>query len=287
MVRFYRGKYKYKTRRKYRKRYSKKGSVAKNTKAIAKLTHNQYKSLQYKQDYNSDDVASTNGYQIIALINPPAWGPIFQSNVADGEGDRFFIQRLILRSQMTVTNSIIVPAVPELTPQETGPISFCLMVVSLKKEHAVETLHRTAQLTNLHEGGDYHRTVVGNTIGDVFWKMNPALYNVHHSYRSTVGNFATYGTSQEQELPTYEPANAMITNIGDAIKRRTFNIPWRRQIKRGVGMFENQSQKHWKTLGPTAIEPHDRLYLIIWSAADGLQELAGAFQTMIYGKIPV
>lgn len=272
-------------KRNYKRNGKKRGNtVAKNAKAIRLLTMNQYKHCQYHLDYFSDDAAATGGFQAWPLVDPTNWNGIFQSNVINEEGDRFFIDRIILRMQVTVNNSIITPAVPDVAPSIVSPIQVALFLVSLQKETASETLARTTNLTAMHANSDYHKIEVGATLGESNWILNKKLYKVHASRRFRVGNFADEG-GQEDFGP--EAAVPQVTNTVDTRKRCMFNQVWKRRIQRGVGEFDNETKKTWKQMGTSAIEPHDQLFLIFFSAAEGLQEVSLAYSTMIYGKTPI
>lgn len=262
----------------------KRNTVAKNAKAIRLLTMNQYKRCQYHLDYFSDDAAATGGYQVWSLVDPTNWEGIFQSNVINEEGDRFFIDRIILRAQVSVNNSMITPPVPDVAPAIVSPIQVALFLVSLNKETASETLARTSNLTAMHADSDYHKIEVGTTLGDSNWILNKKLYKTHASRRFRVGNYADEGGATEFLV---EPAVPQVTNTEDTRKRCMFNQVWKRRLMRGVGEFDNDTKKTWKQMGVTAIEPHDQLFLIFFSAATGLQEVSLAYSTMIYGKTPI
>lgn len=261
--------------RKYKKQTKPRRSTAtvkKNSRAIKALVKNQYKRCQYYTESLSDDMPNQN---IVQLVNPSIWEQLFASNNNNEIGDRFFIDYMKLQFNVTVNNSGILTV---------SPIHYCIFVVSLNKEYAKSTYNRTNAMTSLTETVDFHSTSLGQTIASAQWVLNPIIYKIHAKRKGIVGNFANEGIFATPGASTV--AAQPVSDIRDANKMHMVNMPWRRQLKRGVGEIGG-TKTDWKDMTLTNVEAHDQLFVISFNNAGETQSMAQHFGCTVYGKEPI
>jgi len=255
--------------------------VARNTRAIAKITKDLYRPVQYKMSEFTDDASV---YAAYPMVIPKDWEGIFTTNSTVEDGDRILTSRIIHRIQLQVESSV-----KEIDPTETivGPIQYDVFMVSLPRATAKATLSRTNNLANMIEGEDFQRTEVGVLAGLSQTVLNKAVYKIHAHRKGRIGNYATTGVAAAPLPGEGNVADAaQTTSLKDTMASHTFNIPWKRTIQRGVGDFPGGALRTWKNMDRHAIEPHQQLYMLLFHSAFGLQEVSLAMSTMFYGRVP-
>jgi hypothetical protein len=209
-------------------------------------------------------------------MNPANWKGIFASNTSGERRDRFFVERVITRCNLTVSSSGITAV---------SPFHYHIFMVSLKKIYAKNTYFRTGKMTNLQAEIDYHQTDIGSSVGAAQWQLNPVLFNIHSQRKGMIGDFANEGLIAAPGLSA--TSAAQVNNIADANKNHVLPVKWKKQLKRGFGESAPGTLVDWEDMTTDDINNTDQLYFILFHSAYGTQELACHTGYTIHGKVPV
>lgn len=186
------------------------------------------------------------------------------------------------------------------TTTSSPPVYYSIFFVSLNKEYAKATQLRTAGLQTMTPDLDYTSVILSSQVaglpvvlGNAQWRMNPVIYKTHAVRRGVVSRWSQQGlivgTGNDHATPS--------TNWRDGNKNHYVRIPWRRQIKQGVGFAMTPSggiETSWKDMTSEEIEPHDQLYMITFTSgsihntdpADG-NSITISSSIQFNGKVPI
>lgn len=256
------------------KRRRPKKTVRKNAAAIKKLSREQFRRVQYYTEGLNDNTANIT---IVKTINPTNWKSIFNANVTSERQDRFYSERVIIRTSLSVTSSGLTTV---------SPFYYHIFVVSLKRTYAKNTYFRTGKMTTLTNELDYYKTSIGQTVGSAQWQLNPLLFKIHAQRKGMVGDFANEGTVAAPGASAL--AAAAVTNIRDANKNHVLSIPWKKTLKRGYGeATPGGNPVDWKDMTTDEINNTDQLYFMLFHSAYGSQALSAHTGYTVHGRVPV
>lgn len=255
--------------------------LQKQITAINRNVRDNTKWTQYSMALNASVGAVTGPtYTTWNLIQPNQWEPIFQTRstgYVNGATPSKFRGRSIGLEIMAQLGAIT--GVTEEMSQE--PVTATIFVCSLRKETAKQFVDETTNGTNLTEDVHYRKTSMGTLQGSGLVMLNKGYFKIRHIRRFMIGGVSNFYDS-DSGMPD---GAAPTTNLKDNNKRFYIKIPYRNVIKdAGPNVRTATAPSGFKTLDIDQIEPHDQIYVFLFSNAYADQALSVHANMVITGN---
>lgn len=239
------------------------------------------KWTQYSMSLNASVGAVTGPtHSTWNLIQPDQWEPIFQtrnSAFVDSTTPSKFRGRSIGLEILAQLGSIT--GVTEEMSQE--PVTATIFICSLRKETAKQFVQETNNGIDLVEDVHYRKTSLGTLQGSGLVMLNKGYFKLRHVRRFMVGGVTNFYDS-DSGMPD---GAAPTTNLKDNNRRFYIKLPYRNVIKdAGPNVRTATSGAGFKTLDINEIEPHDQIYVFIFSNAYADQALSVHANMVITGN---
>lgn len=217
--------------------------------------------------------ATAPTYGVWNLINPVVWTPIFQSRTDQSVTASKFRGR-----------SIGIEMMCQLSALTTGnpspdPVTCTIFLCSLRKEVAKQFVDATNNGTDLEEGVHYTKANMGTLQGEGMVMMNKGIFNIRKIKRFMIGGATNFFLNDEAEHLQ------ATTNLGDNNRRIYWKLPYRNLIKDDGPDTTTATVSGWKTLSLDEVEPHDQLYVFMFSNAYADQGIAIHANVTITGQV--
>ena len=261
--------------------YSRKGATA-QSRQIWKLqkqvnsVRNKVKDVTQYRQYQFPLAVTQGGgttptYACFNLVQPDQWAPIFQapSGHQTLSPNKFRGRSVGIEGMVQLGN-----------PGEfQAPVTGTIFLASLRKEVAKQFVERTANGVNMIEGVDYSTASLGAVQGSGMTMLNKGTFKIHYVRRFMVGGKINFEENYEDHA-TAPTTNLRDNNVRVYIKHRYQNL-----IKSdGPDSRGITSTGGFKTITIDTLEPHDQLYLFVFSNAIDLQVLSLHFNVIFTGR---
>jgi len=214
------------------------------------------------------------------LIQPSLWEPIFQTRstgYVNGQTPSKFRGRSIGLEIMAQLGAIT--GVTEEMSQE--PITATIFICSLRKETAKQFVKETNNGVDLVEDVHFRKASLGTLQGSGLVMLNKGYFKIREIRRFMVGGVTNFYDS-DSGMPD---GSAPTTNLKDNNKRFYIKLPYSNVIKdAGPNERSTTAPAGFKTLTLDEIEPHDQIYVFIFSNAYADQALSVHANMVITGN---
>lgn len=220
---------------------------------------------QYRQYQFS--LAQTQGggtdpsYAVFNLVQPDQWEPVFQTpaNQEHFAPNKFKGRSVGIETMIQIGD----PAVNQ------APVTGTVFLCSLRKEVAKQFTHRTSNGTGMTPGVDYSIASMGLVQGSGMVMLNKGTFKIHYVRRFMVGGKTNFETdySENDTAPT--------TNLRDNNCRLYIRHRYQNKLKSdGPDNRTDTTTGGFRELDINTLEPHDQLYMFVFSNAIDLQTLS-------------
>lgn len=230
----------------------------------------QYRQYQFSQGVTQGGGA-TPGYAVFNLVQPDQWAPIFQA-----PSGHQTLSPNKFRGRSVGIEGIIQLADPSVSQ---APVTGTIFLASLRKEVAKQFVERTGNGINMQQAVDYSTAAMGLVQGSGMTMLNKGTFKIHYVRRFMIGGKTNFEDDYD-EHDTAPTTNLRDNNVRYYIKHRYQNL-----IKSdGPDSRSITSTGGFKTITIDTLEPHDQLYLFIFSNAIDGQALSLHMNVIFTGR---
>ena len=239
---------------------------------VRKLTRRTTMRSMYKISIES--IAVTKPYAFQQVIQPNFMSQVFQSSTDSKLALSYDMKDVTFEGIVQIENNGLL----------ASPVTCTFVVVSLKKEAAMQFITETSDGASLRENVDYTQQSMGSTVGAGLTMLNPDIFNIHATRRFIVSD-----VSQEEDPLTQEQIH--VTNVGDANYRYHVKVPFKKTIKANkkgkASTLPPFATDGWGQMSSADIEPTDRLYTYVFNNCATLDAdfLYWSQNTLINGEV--
>ena len=230
----------------------------------------QYRQYQHPQSHTQGGGVSPS-YIVFNLVQPDQWTPIFQtpSNQETLAPNKFRGRSVGIETMIQLED----PSVNQ------APVTGTVFICSLRKEVAKQFVERTNYGTDMTEEVDYCKSSLGLVQGSGMVFLNKGTFKIHSVRRFMVGGKTNFEDDYE------EHDTAPTTNLRDNNVRMYYKAPYRNYLKSdGPDSRALTTTGGFRTLSLETLEPHDQLYMFVFSNAIDGQALAIHSNVVFTGK---